>query len=759
MVLDWLTKIRPGAGRTFVASPAQLPMSEFAVPAVPAAPAIADSSSTRVSAAAAAAAVAFTAPAVGMAAAPSVDLLTRAYGLMHMAAAMAGLFEEQKAVAARYVHATARGHEAVQLAAAFLLTETDYAAPYYRDDALLLGLGLRPYELMLQLLAKAEDPFSGGRTYYAHPSLRRAGVPVIPHQSSATGMQAIPATGAAHALAYFESQGLSVPRNQEVENADGPLPLVLCSIGDGAMTEGEVAEALQMAVLHQLPIVYLVQDNDWGISATGREMRAMNAYEFAAGFPGLRRMQVDGADFGSSHTGLAEAFAHVRARRGPVLVHAKCPLLGHHTSGVRREWYRDDLAAHQTQDPLPRLHQQLLALGVPEAALAAAAAAAQALVRADWAAAQTAPDPDPATFGDHEFAPPAVTVEAGERAPAGAPKALMVDAALHAVDDILREFPEALFYGQDVGGELGGVFREAALLAKKYGATRVFNTPIQEAYIVGSTAGMAAVGARPIVEIQFADYIWPALNQLVEELSKSCYLTMGKFPVPALIRVPVGAYGGGGPYHSGSIESTLLTIRGIKVVYPSNAADMKGLMRAAFLDPNPVIMLEHKGLYWSKVPGTEDAKTVEPAAGYVIPLGQAAMAQAADPAKLRQGDTALVVTYGMGVHWAKAASRDHAGQIEILDLRTLNPLDFDAVTAATRRHGKVLVLTEEPLMNSFAESLAGRIQRHCFTALDAPVFTLGAANLPAIALNVELEKQMLPSAAKVSVALAELLAY
>ncbi|WP_230687475.1 alpha-ketoacid dehydrogenase subunit alpha/beta [Hymenobacter ruricola] len=737
-------------------------MSDFAAPT---APDTTDLPNTRVANAAAAAAAAFSAP--NARPAPAIDpyLLRRAYRLMHTAAAMADLYEEQKATASRYVHATARGHEAVQLATAFLLTETDFAAPYYRDDALLLGLGLRPYELMLQLLAKAGDPFSGGRTYYSHPSLRRAGVPVIPHQSSATGMQAIPATGMAHAIKYFEAlPGEQVAAATDAvkkirENLAGNQALSLCSIGDGAMTEGEVSEALQMAILHQLPIIYLVQDNDWGISATGREMRAMNAYEFAAGFPGLRRLQVDGADFWSSYAGLTEAFAHVRARRGPVLVHAKCPLLGHHTSGVRREWYRHDLAAHQTQDPLPRLHQQLLAQGFAETELNDLAAEALATVRADWAEALAAPDPDPATFADHEFAPPAILAEAGERSPAGAEKTLMVDAALHAVDDILREFPEALFYGQDVGGELGGVFREAALLAKKYGDGRVFNTPIQEAYIVGSTAGMAAVGARPIVEIQFADYIWPALNQLVEELSKSCYLTMGKFPIPALIRVPIGAYGGGGPYHSGSIESTLLTIRGIKVVYPSNAADMKGLMRAAFLDPNPVVILEHKGLYWSKVPGTEDAKTTEPAAGYVIPLGQAAIAQAADADKLRRGETALVVTYGMGVHWAKTASRDFPGQIEILDLRTLNPLDFDAVTAATRRHGKVLVLTEEPLLNSFAESLAGRIQRHCFEALDAPVFTLGAANLPAIALNVELERQMLPSAAKVAAALGELLAY
>jgi 2-oxoisovalerate dehydrogenase E1 component len=723
-----------------------------------------------------------------IAAPPAPETLRRVYRLMRTADELARLYEENKAVTAKYVHATARGHEAIQLAAACQLGPQDYVAPYYRDDAMLLGMGLQPYELMLQLMAKRDDPFSGGRTYYSHPSLRRAGFPTIPHQSSATGMQAIPATGAAHGIKYLESQGLMGISNEQLVISDSfsdlpaaagsgddeqPIlnssllitnsqkkPLVLCSIGDGAMTEGEVSEALQMAVLHQLPIIYLVQDNEWGISATGREMRAMDAYEFAAGFKGLHRLQFDGADFLASYAGMQQAADYVRERRGPVLVHARCPLLGHHTSGVRREWYRgDNLAQHTLQDPLPRFHQQLLELGFSEDELQQLAAEARATVEGDYQRALAAPHPHPATFADHEFAPPAVTEEVGERTPAGADKALMVDAALHAVDDILREFPEALFYGQDVGGELGGVFREAALLAKKYGDARVFNTPIQEAYIVGSTAGMSAVGAKAIVEVQFADYIWPALNQLVEELSKSCYLSNGQFPVQSLIRVPIGAYGGGGPYHSGSIESTLLTIRGIKVVYPSNAADMKGLMRAAYLDPNPVIMLEHKGLYWSKVPGTEDAKTIEPAAGYLVPLGKAAVAQQADATKLQNGETCVVVTYGMGVHWAKTASRQFAGQVEILDLRTLNPLDYEAVEAAVRRHGKALVLTEEPLMNSFAESLAGRIQHTCFRQLDAPVFTLGAANLPAIALNVELERQMLPNPDKVAAALAELLGY
>jgi 2-oxoisovalerate dehydrogenase E1 component len=335
----------------------------------------------------------------------------------------------------------------------------------------------------------------------------------------------------------------------------------------------------------------------------------------------------------------------------------------------------------------------------------------------------------------------------------------MVDAALHAVDEILKKHPEALFYGQDVGRRLGGVFREAATLAQKYGDHRVFNTPIQEAYIVGSTAGMAAVGAKPIVEIQFADYIWSGINQLVEELSKSCYLSKGKFPIQSLIRVPIGAYGGGGPYHSGSIESTLLTIRGIKVVYPSNAADMKGLLKASFYDPNPVVLLEHKGLYWSKVHGTQDAKTLEPDEDYIIPLGKANIVQFAAEEKIQSGESAVVITYGMGVYWAKEASRMFSGQIEILDLRTLNPLDWQTVVASVRNHNRALVLTEEPLLNSFAESLAGRIQRECFKELDAPVWLLGAENLPAVPLNVDLERMMLPNADKVSKALNELLTY
>ncbi len=679
------------------------------------------------------------------------DILVEAYEHMCQVGAMAATYEANRSIC-KYVHSTSRGHEAIQLAVGMLLEQCDYISPYYRDESILLGMGLQPYELMLQLLAKADDPFSGGRSYYSHPSLKRDGFPRMLHSSSATGMQAIPATGMAHGISYMESMNM-LPGDEK--------PIVVCSMGDGSMTEGEVSEALQMAVLKKLPILFLVQDNDWGISATGKEMRAMDAYEFASGFGNLKRVRVDGSDFEESWTAVGKALDWIREKRKPMLMHAAVPLLGHHTSGVRKEWYRGDadLNEHAKNDPTPKLRNALLKLGVTNEELIGIETKAAELVAKDFHKACNAADPDPLTVSDHEFAPTTIIEETGNRCPADIEPTLMVDAALHAVDELMTKHKECLFYGQDVGKRLGGVFREAATLADKYGENRVFNTPIQEAYIVGSTAGMSAVGLKPIVEIQFADYHWTGINQLVTELSKSCYLTMGKYPVSSIIRIPCGAYGGGGPYHSGCIESTLLNVRGIKVCYPSNAADMKGLMKAAFYDPNPVIMLEHKGLYWSKNPGTEDAKCVEPDEDYILPFGKANIVLAANEGAVASGESICIITYGMGVYWAKTAAKDHPGCVEILDLRTLNPLDVEAIYSSVKRHGKCMILTEEPLLNSFAESLQGRISHHCFQNLDAPVGLVGALNLPAVPINLELEKAMLPNAEKVSVAIGNLLSY
>lgn len=679
----------------------------------------------------------------------SKDVLLEAWRLMCTAKEMTVLYEEKVQITARYVHATSRGHEAIQLAVGMLLGAQDYLSAYYRDDSMLLAIGLRPYELMLQLLAKREDPFSGGRTYYAHPSLRREGMPKIPHQSSATGMQAIPTTGVAMGIQYLDNMGM-LP-------ADQSNPVVVCSLGDASVTEGEVAEAFQMAALKQFPIIYVVQDNEWDISATARETRAMNAYDYAKGFNGLEAVSIDGTDFISCYETMQRIIASVRTHARPWLVHARVPLLNHHTSGVRKEWYRDDLAESALRDPLPKLRQSLLDAGVSEDELAQVQEKAEALVRSDFELALQAEDPRPDDLFTHDFAPTPVTEERGERAPAGAENKVMVDCALFAIQELMQRHPECLLYGQDVGGRLGGVFREAATLAQKFGDHRVFNTPIQEAFIIGSTVGMSAAGCKPIVEVQFADYIWPGLNQLFTEVSRSCYLSNGKWPVSSIIRVPIGAYGSGGPYHSSSVESVLTNIRGIKICYPSTGADLKGLMKAAYYDPNPVVMLEHKGLYWSKIKGTEEARTPEPSEDYILPLGKARFVLQADPGV--EADTLTVITYGMGVYWAGNAAKEFPGRIEVIDLRTLVPLDEQTIFSSVKMHHKCLVVTEEPVNNSFAQALAGRIQRACFQWLDAPVHVVGAENLPAIPLNSTLEATMLPNAGKVRDAMVELLNY
>ena len=682
----------------------------------------------------------------------NTDILKTAYKIMHTAKAMAELYEENMKTVSKYVHATSRGHEAIQIAAGMQLTPQDFVAPYYRDDAMLLAVGCTPYDLMLQVLAKKDDPFSAGRTYYSHPSLKDDDKPTIPHQSSATGMQTIPATGIAMGIHYKEKIGIST-------NEYDKKPIVICSIGDAAMTEGEISEAMQMAALKQYPIIYLVQDNDWDISANAAEVRAMNAYEYAQGFPGIEAISINGSDFLTCYETMHSIIDKCRTERRPFLVHAKVPLLNHHTSGVRKEWYRDDLEEHATRDPYPKLQQLLTDFGISNKEKENLEKQALKQVHKAYKKALKAEDPQPEDLFTHDFAPTPVTEELGNRSPKNGEEKVMVDSALLAVQELMEEHPECLLYGQDVGARLGGVFREAATLAHKFGDDRVFNTPIQEAFIIGSTVGMSAAGLKPIVEVQFADYIWPGLNQLFSEVSRSCYLSNGKFPVSMVLRVPIGAYGSGGPYHSSSVESILTNIRGIKIAYPSNGADMKGLMKAAYHDPNPVVMLEHKGLYWSKVKGTDMARTIMPDKDYILPLGKGNMIIESSESNKIDGNNVLVIAYGMGVHWAYNAAKDMEDQIGILDLRTLYPLDEELIFKKSKEYGRVLVVTEEPVHNGFAQSIAARVQQECFRHLDAPVTVIGAENMPAIPLNEVLEKTMIPSAKKVKAALVSLLNY
>jgi len=681
------------------------------------------------------------------------EILQKAYHLMSTAKMMAEKYEANKEITSKYVHATSRGHEAIQLAVGMQLKPQDWVSPYYRDDSILLGIGISPYELMLQVFAKKDDPFSGGRTYYAHPSLNREDKPKIIHQSSATGMQAIPTTGIAMGIQYKEKQGL----NTYADWKDAPV--VVCSLGDASCTEGEVSEAFQMAALKQFPIVYLVQDNEWDISANAEEIRAQDISHYAKGFKGIELRSIDGSDFVESYTCIQEVFELVRKERRPFIIHAKVPLLGHHTSGVRKEWYRDDLEEATKNDPYPKLKALLENEKTSLAEFINVEAEVRKLVDASYEKAITAEDPDLSSITDFIFAPTPITEEKGEREPKGKKKTVMVDSALFAVREIMQKHPESLVYGQDVGGRLGGVFREAATLAQTFGDDRVFNTPIQEAFIIGSTVGMSAVGLKPIVEVQFADYIWPGLNQLFTEVSRSYYLSNGKWPVSCVIRVPIGAYGSGGPYHSSSVESVLANIRGIKVVYPSTGADLKGLLKAAYYDPNPVVILEHKGLYWSKIPGTEGAMSIEPDEDYIIPIGKARTVLKSDEVFVLSGRSVGIITYGRGVYWSLEAEKNFDGQVEILDLRSINPLDHEAMNSLCQKHGRIIIVTEESVECSFSLGLAGRLQRDNFSSLDAPIAIVGSVDTPAIPLNSELEAALLTNSARVTLAINDVFSY
>jgi 2-oxoisovalerate dehydrogenase E1 component len=348
----------------------------------------------------------------------SEETLLKSFELMCTAKSMAELFEANKEVTAKYVHATSRGHEAIQLAVSLQLKPQDFLSAYYRDDSMLLGIGMTPYELMLQVLAKRDDPFSGGRTYYSHPSLRRDNMPRIPMQSSATGMQAIPTTGVAMGIQYLEKQGLAKDHGSD-------KPIAVCSLGDACITEGEVAEAFQMAVLKKMPILYVVQDNEWDISANAKEIRAQDATEYAKGFKGLETRTIDGTDFERSYNTIKEVIAIIRKERRPFLIHAKVPLLNHHTSGVRKEWYRDDLEDAQKRDPFPKLRNQMLVAGFDGAELNEIEKKAKLKVEEDYQKALLAEDPRPEDLFDHDFAPTPVTEEKGLREPAGKEKTVI----------------------------------------------------------------------------------------------------------------------------------------------------------------------------------------------------------------------------------------------------------------------------------------------------------------------------------------------
>ena len=661
-------------------------------------------------------------------------ILKRAWPLFCTARAMSSTYQKYHRQSSKYVHATSRGHEAVQIALGLHCCKQDYLFPYYRDDALLLAVGLKPKDLISQLLAKASDPYSIGRTYYAHSSVNQESLPKIPHQSSGTGMQAIPATGAAMGIQYMERQGLS---------GDGK-PVVVCSLGDGALNEGEVSEALQYCELKQLPILFLIQNNSWSLSAKASEIRCSDIKTFLSGVPGIRYYHVDGSDFSQCYDTFEQAVGHIRSTRSPVIVQADVSLLGDHTSSIPAKRYRDDLSQNM-EDPFDRLKSELIAGGESLVSLDQDRQNCSAGIEKIFLEIVDLPEPDISTVEQHVFSTLENPKPIHITKPVPDNKKFMIEYGLLAMRNLMQRHPECLIYGQDVGGRLGGVFGATASLEQEFGNHRVFNMPIQEALTIGSTVGLSAVGCRPIVEIQFADYLWLGLNQLFSELSRSCYLTAGKWPVSAVIRVAIGAYDNNGPYHSSSIEAILTNIVGIKVVYPSCGRDLYGLIQAAYYDPNPVVILEHKALYWAQGEQFELVKGCSDKPWSAVSIGKSRLLKKASS----RDKKVCIVTWGMGVHLSWLASKYFTNEVEILDLRTLSPIDEEGVFSSVKKCGRCIIVTEEPKNHSFAQTLAGRIQEYCFDDLECGINVIGALDIPAIPLNEHLEKAALPDVSSI----------
>ena len=678
---------------------------------------------------------------------PKIDkeLLKKAFRILCLTRATDRLYEEHYTLTDKYAFSTARGHEALQIATAFHLKPFDFVAPYYRDEALLLGLGVPLEDMMLQLMGKP-TAFSSGKNPYllnpAHPD----GLPALLFSGNGAGMQVIPATGVAQGLAYLASLS-SIPKSNQ-------SPLVVCSLGDGVMTHGETAESLQMALLKKLPVVYLVQDNDWMASNPAQLIRAADAYELAGGFRGMKRSRVNGADFVQAYESIGAAVEYVRTENLPVLLQVKTPLLGNHSSELKKETYRpaSDLELHRRDEPFVRLKKYLIIEGVSETETAWEEREAERIAKETWEAALNKPDASQTGTDNlmrYDFLPSPVQTETGSREPARASTITFSQAGLKATGLMLVRSPEALFFGQ----ETGTVARHAGLV-QQFGNERVFSTPFVPAYLAGAAAGLAWAGAKPIIEFQSAESLLSGIGQLYNMASKSCYLSDGQFPVQALWRVQTGSLPESVPYQSASIESLLLGIKGLKIVYPSSAADLKGLLASAFADPNPTIVLEHRGLQEA-----DFAESPEPDDNYQVPLGKSRVVQQASEEQTDAGYSCVVITWGMGVHLAKKASDQFPGSVEILDLRTLHPLDFEGMVSAVKRHNKALVLTEEPLENSFAEALAGRMTLACFKILDAPVHTCGAASVPALPMNETQKQMLLPTTEKVAEAIGKLLGY
>jgi len=635
-----------------------------------------------------------------------------------------------------YFQVSAAGHEAVQVAAAMALEPGfDWFHLYYRDRALALALGITPEQMFLQAVGAAADTMSGGRQMPSHWSSRDLH---IISGSSPTGSQFLHAIGCAHATRFLRQH---------------PEELTLVTSGDGATSEGEFWEAINLACLHRYPIIFLIEDNGYAISVPVEyQTPGGSISKLLAGFPGLLRLEVDGLDFRASYDTISEAAAHCREGLGPVLVHAHVIRPYSHSLSDDERFYKSaaERAREAERDPINRLFQELIEKGhSTEAQLRGMMADCddQVIRAADFALAHPAPSTTP--LFENLYSPDIdITSPSFATTPSfsGEPRT-MVDTINQTLAEEMRLNPNILVFGEDVADcsredvlpevkGKGGVFKATLGLQREFGSSRVLNTPIAEAGIVGRAIGLSLRGLKPVAEIQFFDYIWPAMMQMRDELATMRWRSNGAWSCPAVIRVPIGGYlTGGAIYHSQSGESIFTHIPGIRVVFPSNALDACGLLRTALRADDPVLFLEHKKLYREPY-----NRSPHPGNHFTIPFGKANT--------VKSGQHLTILCYGALVKKSLDAAqllekRVPSRSVEVIDLRSLAPYDWNCIAESVRRTSRVLIAHEDVLSWGFGAELAARIADHLFADLDAPVARVAAKDTW-VAYNPLLEDAILP---------------
>ncbi len=696
------------------------------------------------------------------------DTLLRLYRTMYLSRRLDDREIQLKRQNKIYFQISSAGHEAVTAAAGLLLRPgVDWVYPYYRDRALCLMLGVTPLETLLQAVGAKDDPSSGGRqmpSHWGHATWN------IVSKSSCTGTQFVQAVGAAEATLYFEhhpkalAQAKQAPLGQFVNHE--PEEIVYVSSGDGATSEGEFWESLNVACAKKLPMFYLVEDNGYAISVPIEVQTAgASISRLVKGFPDLHVAECDGTDPLESYATCKEAIRYVRERRGPALVHAHVTRPYSHSLSDDEKLYKtpEEREAEAHRDPLSKFSLFLVREGLmDQKEIETLEAEVDREVRDAADQALAAEPPEVSSIHTNVYSPdidPTSPAFATEPQPHGTPKTMVEMVATTLFDEMGRDERITVF-GEDVADASreenlrevkgkGGVFKATAGLQRKYGADRVFNTPLAEASIVGRAIGMATRGLKPVAEIQFFDYIWPAMMQIRDELCVMRWRSNGVFKSPAVLRVAIGGYlTGGAVYHSQSGESIFTHCPGLRVVMPSTALDVAGLLRTAIRCDDPVMFLEHKHLYRQPYNRSE-----YPGADFTIPFGKARV--------VREGSQVSIITYGAVVHRAEvaAAALEREGvSVEIIDLRSLSPYDWEAIAATVRKTHRVIVAYEDMMSWGYGSEIAARIAEELFEELDAPVKRVAAQDT-FCAYQPKLEDAILPQTDDITAAVHRLLEY